>query len=160
MAATLAEHIISLIDPAAELYHRLILVVGPAGSGKTEALQHVAERTGWPRLNLNLELARQLLDLTERQRRLLLPRLLAELLEPYNSEVILLDNLEILFTVSFHQDPLRLLLGLARHRTVVAAWPGSMTAGKLVYAEPGHPEYRRYPVQDFIVVTTMPNAAG
>ena len=46
----------------------------------------------------------------------------------------------------------QVLQGLARHRTVVAAWNGSIEGDYMTYAVPGHPEYRRYPVRDFLVV--------
>ncbi|MBU0482850.1 MAG: BREX-3 system P-loop-containing protein BrxF, partial [Proteobacteria bacterium] len=49
------------------------------------------------------------------------------------------------------QDPLRLLQGLSRNKTVVASWNGAIIDGFLTYAEPAHPEYRRYPVHDFLV---------
>lgn len=157
MSASLGERLISLLAPVSQLYYRLLLVVGPAGTGKTEALRLIEKHRGFPRINLNLVLSRRLLELTERQRILQLPTILAELLAPYRGGVILLDNLEILFDVALKQDPLRLLQKLARQQTVLAAWPGTVAAGKLVYAEPGHPEYRRYPLQDFLVVTTEPN---
>jgi len=93
-----------------------------------------------------------MLDLTERQRTLQLPRLLAEILTLSTTEVILLDNIEILFDVSLKQDPLRLLQGLSRNKTLVVAWSGSINKGHMIYATPDHPEYRRYPIQDFLIV--------
>jgi ABC-type hemin transport system ATPase subunit len=126
--------------------------VVPAGAGKTATLQDVHERTAAPLVNVNLELSRRLLDLTERQRTLQLPRLLAEIVSATEDDVILLDNVEVLFDVSLKQDPLRLLQGLSRNKTVVAAWSGSIVGEYMVYATPNYPEYRRYPVRDFLVV--------
>jgi hypothetical protein len=93
-----------------------------------------------------------MLDFTERQRVLQLPRLLSELVGASAAEVILLDNIEVLFDISFRQDPLRLLQGLSRNKTVVAAWSGFIDGEHMVYAVPDHPEYRRYPLRDFLVV--------
>ena len=90
-----------------------------------------------------------MLDLTERQRALQLPRLLSEIVGASAADVILLDNIEVLFDVSLKQDPLRLLQGLSRNKTVVAAWSGSIDGEHMVYATPDHPEYRRYPVTRF-----------
>ncbi len=78
MGQTLAGQILVRIDEVSHLYHRLVLVVGPAGSGKTSALQEVSASTSAPVINVNLELSRRMLDLTERQRALQLPRLLGE----------------------------------------------------------------------------------
>ncbi|HOS81060.1 MAG TPA: BREX-3 system P-loop-containing protein BrxF [Anaerolineae bacterium] len=152
MAEPLADRVIKRIGQAAELYHRLVMLVAPAGAGKTAALQDVHERTMAPLVNVNLELSRRMLDLTERQRALQLPRLLAEIVGASAADVVLLDNVEVLFDVSLKQDPLRLLQGLSRNKTVVAAWSGSIDGEHMVYATPGHPEYKRYPLRDFLVV--------
>lgn len=152
MAEPLADRVIKRIGQAAELYHRLVMLVAPAGAGKTAALQDVHERTAAPLVNVNLELSRRMLDLTERQRALQLPRLLAEIVGISAADVVLLDNVEVLFDVSLKQDPLRLLQGLSRNKTVVAAWSGSIDGEHMVYATPDHPEYKRYPLRDFLVV--------
>ncbi len=152
MAEPLADRVIRRIRQAAELYHRLVMLVAPAGAGKTAALQDVHERTMAPLVNVNLELSRRMLDLTERQRALQLPRLLAEIVGASAADVVLLDNVEVLFDVSLKQDPLRLLQGLSRNKTVVAAWSGSIDGEHMVYATPDHPEYKRYPLRDFLVV--------
>ena len=152
MAVPLAERIMTKLEHAAELYHRLVVLVAPAGAGKTAALQEVQRSTNAPLLNVNLEVSRIMLDLTERQRALQLPRLLSQIVNASTSDVLLLDNIELLFDVSFKQDPLRLLQGLARNKTLVVAWSGLIDAESLMYATPDHPEYRRYPLQDILTV--------
>ena len=152
MAEPLADRVIRRIGQAAELYYRLVMLVAPAGAGKTAALQDVHERMAAPLVNVNLELSRRMLDLTERQRALQLPHLFAEIVGASAADVVLLDNVEVLFDVSLQQDPLRLLQGLSRDKTVVAAWSGSIDGKQMVYATPDHPEYRRYPVRDFLYV--------
>ena len=152
MAEPLADRVIKRIGQAEGQYYRLVIVVAPAGAGKTAALQDVHERTAAPLVNVNLELSRHMLDLTERQRALQLPRLLTEILCASSADMVLLDNIEVLFDVSLKQDPLRLLQGLSRNKTVVVAWSGSIDGEHMVYATPGHPEYKRYPLRDFLVV--------
>ena len=153
MAEPLAEQIRRKVEQAAELYHRLVLVVAPAGSGKTTALQDMRNRTGAPLVNVNLELSRPMLELTERQRVLQLPRLLQEIISNSGDETILLDNIEVIFDINLQQDPLRLLQGLSRNKTVVAAWNGTIVDDHLTYAAPEHPEYRRYPMRDFLIAS-------
>jgi hypothetical protein len=153
MAEPLADQVMRKIKQAGELYHRLMLVVAPAGAGKTTALQDVQKRVGAPLVNVNLDLSRRMLDLTERQRALQLPRLLREIISDAAGEVVLFDNIEILFDVYLKQDPLRLLQGLSRNKTVVAAWNGSIDGDHMIYAVPDHPEYRRYMVRDFLVAS-------
>lgn len=152
MAEPLADQVIEKIGQAAFLYHRLILLVTPPGEGKTSVLQDVHKRTQAPLINVNLELSRLMLDLTERNRVLQLPGLLSNILDSFSGDVALLDNVELLFDVSLKQDPLRLFQGLSRNRTVVAAFSGSIEGEHIVYAAPDHPEYKRYPIKDLLVV--------
>lgn len=152
MTEPLADRVVQSIGQAAELYHRLVILVAPAGAGKTAVLQDAHERTAAPLINVNLELARCMLDLTSRQRALQLPRLLAEIVDAPAADAVLLDNIEALFDVSLKHDPLRLLQGISRNKTVVAAWSGSIDGAYMVYATPEHPEYKRYPIRDFLVV--------
>jgi len=153
MAESLVDQVLGKIDQAAELYHRLILIVAPAGSGKTSALQDLQERLGLPLVNGNLEQSPQMLDLTERQRALQLPRLLLTIINEVSGDLVLLDNIEILFDVSLKQDPLRLLQWLSRNKTIVAAWNGLIDYKNLIYATPDHPEYKRYPSRDLLIIT-------
>lgn len=144
--------LLEAIERVTALYHRLVLFVSPAGTGKTAVLHTVSHTTGASLLNVNLALSSRMLDLTERQRALQVHRLLTELISVEKGDVVLLDNIEILFEASLKQDPLRLLQGLSRNRTVVASWGGHVDDGQLVYAIPGHPEHRRYPVSDLTIV--------
>ncbi|MGI9859880.1 BREX-3 system P-loop-containing protein BrxF [Moorella naiadis] len=153
MVEYLSEQVIPLINQAARLYHRLIIIAGPAGAGKTTTLQDIQQRTGALLINVNLELSRQLLELNGRQRTLQLPRLLSEIINAAGGEVVLLDNIELLFDPALQQDPLRLLQGLSRNKTLVVAWNGAVHNGYLTYAQSGHPEYRRYPSRDLLIVS-------
>ncbi len=71
--------------------------------------------------------------------------------------VVVLDNLEILFDPALKLDPLKLLQGISRNRTIVASWNGSYVEGTLTYAKPDHPEYRSYRELDAIPVPLKTN---
>ena len=140
------------IQAAKGLYHRLVLLVGESGSGKTNVLRDIAEELGAPVINVNLALSGELLELTTKQRSLRLPGILNQVADQIQSPVIL-DNLEILFDKDLQQDPLRLLQSISRNRTLVASWNGSINSGRLLYAEPGHLEYRSYDTVDALIVS-------
>ena len=152
MAESLSAKIMRQLPQVAALYHRLLVIVVPSGSGKTTAMWEVAEQTGTRYINVNVELSRRLLELTQRQRKLSVPRLLEDIVGKHNDQTVLLDNLEMLFDSSLKIHPLPCLQKLARRRAVVVAWNGALTGGHLTYATPDHPEYRRYPIDDLIVV--------
>jgi hypothetical protein len=127
------------------------MLVGSAGSGKTSTLRDFANKYGSSVVNVNLALSAELLDLTAKQRALRVPDIFNRAMNPAQSPLIL-DNLEILFDKDLRQDPLRLLQGISRNRTVVASWSGTMDTGRLLYAEPGHPEYRSYDSTDALIL--------
>lgn len=160
LADPLPDQIVRRINEVGDSYQRLVLVVGPERAGKTASLHTVGERTGAPCINLNLELSRRLLDLTERRRSLHVQELVEQVVAETGADLVLIDNIEILFDPDLQQDPLRCLQQLARHRTVVATWGGAVSGdgtsvAVLTYAVPGHPEYRRYPAKDVITVTPI-----
>jgi len=154
MTLPLSSRLDESIPSASGLYHRLVLAVGPARSGKTVALIELAATKGWPRVNVNLQLAERLLDLTQKQRAVRVAGLLDDIVKAASSDVVLLDNIEMLFAVELAQDPLRLLQGLSRNRTVVVSWPGSFDGQALTYAEPGHPEFRKYVGPQAVIMST------
>jgi len=152
MAEPIENKVTRSLKAAEELYHRLVLIVGKGGSGKTSVLQNLAKLHDVEPININLSLSKELLELTEKQRQLKLAEILAQAVNG-NSNTVFLDNMEILFDVELKQDPLRLLQGLSRNLTVVASWNGIFEKGKLTYAEPGHREYRSYDLTDTLVVS-------
>ncbi len=152
MAEAIQDKIKRSLQEAEGLYHRLVLLVGNVGSGKTIVLRDVAKDFGTEVINVNLSLSAELLELTSKQRALRLPGILEQVIDNVPSPVVL-DNLEILFDKDLKQDPLRLLQGISRNRSVVASWNGKATEGKLNYAEAGHPEYRSYDLVDLTVVS-------
>ena len=159
MTAHLIEDVSDKIEHAEGLYHRLVLVVCQPSVGKTNVFREIAKRTGASLVNVNLELSGRLLDLTERQRPRRVQPLLELILTETASDVVLLDNIELLFDVALRQDPLRLLQSLSRCRTVAAAWNGSIEDSHVCYAVSGHPEHRRYPLEGILVASTESAAA-
>jgi len=115
-------------------------------------MRELAETPGRSLVNVNLSLSQRLLELTARQRALRVSVLLDEIAKEHEGDVLLLDNTEVLFSPELQQDPLRLLQGLARNQTVVAVWAGESENDNLTYADPVHPEFRRCPKPDAVIV--------
>jgi len=133
------------------LYYSLVLLVGEAGSGKTKVLRELAAEIGTEVININLLLSAELLGLSEKKRMLYLPEILDKIVDK-EQVLLVLDNIEILFDQRLKQDPLKLLQLMSRNRSVVAAWNGKIEQGRLIYAEPGHPEYRQYDGKELLFV--------
>jgi DNA polymerase III delta prime subunit len=154
---TLAAQIRDHLESAKQLYHRFILVVGGPGTGKTTAFYQLSKVMGLSYVNVNMQLSQRLLEFTSKARPLRLLKLLDDILESAGTNTVLADNTEILFDVRLKQDPLKCLEAVSRNRTVVVTWNGRIDANALVYAEPGHPEYRRYSEISGLVIDAATN---
>ena len=152
MVTSLSTQIQDVLPKTQDSYYKLILAVGPTRTGKTAAITEFAARHKWPRVNVNLCLSEKLLELTHRQRAVQVAGILDDTLRDENSKVVLLDNIELLFATELKLDPLRLLQSLSRNRTIIAAWTGNFDGAALTYAEPGHPEARRYQAPQALIV--------
>jgi hypothetical protein len=141
------------IEQVTSQYYRLVILTGTPASGKTAALQLLAQKLGCQLVNVNLELSKRMLELTRTQRSRQVERLLKEAIAAVPGNVVLLDNLEILFDTALQLQPLRLLQVLNRNRTIVASWNGSFQGGSLTYAEPGHPEFLQIKQPEAVVIT-------
>ena len=136
-------------------YHRLIILVNCEEAGKQDVLDKLASGRDIKQINLNLELSSRLLEFSIKQRPLKVTEIMTEIVEPLSSPVIL-DKLDILFEPSLQTDPLALLKSLSRNKTIIAFWTGTMKDNKLYYADPGYPEYKSYPIEDFVAIDAKP----
>ncbi len=139
------ERLERLVDEIGVLHSKLIVLIGPSGSGKTRLLGRLADRRGAQVLNVGATLGSRLASLPQRQRphqASVILRVLAD--EQACGDLLLLDNIELLFDRTLRLDPLELLKHHAHARRVVAAWPGELHDDRLRYAEPSHPEYQNY----------------
>ncbi len=141
------EQIRKSVQDARHLYQKLILLVGKSGSGKTGVLKKISNEFAVPMINVNLEISSRLLDVPVEKRAASSSRLFSNLLSDTGSDMVLLDNMEILFDRSLQQNPLSLLQNNAKNRVVIAAWNGAIENGRLMYARPEHHEFRAYPLE-------------
>lgn len=138
-----------LVDEVGALQSKLVLLIGPPHSGKTALLQTLATNRRVTPLNVGAELGCRLAGMPQKQRHLQTTTILRELADQHaTGDLLLLDNLELLFDRSLQLDPLDLLKRHAHAKRVVAVWPGELQGdtrtGRLTYADMGHPEHQDY----------------
>ena len=133
----------------------VVLVDSPRSPHVESALAHF----GWPRVNVGQSLAQRLLEVPRARHPLAVEPVLRDLIAQHlTAPAVFLDRLELLFLPSLRIDPVGLLCRLAHERLLVVRWPGSWSGADLVYAEPGHPEYRVFPRPPVEVVDMRPYA--
>lgn len=140
-----------LIEDIVALQSKLVLLIGAPRSGKTALLQAIAAKRGATPLNIGKALGARLAAIPQKQRHLQANGTLRELADQHaKGDVLLLDNIELLFDQSLQLDPLDLLKRHAHARRVVAAWPGELLDGRLTYAVMGHPEHQDYGLEGLV----------
>lgn len=143
-----------LIGEIGDLNSKLILLVGPSRSGKTQLLRQLSAKLNLDPLNVGLELGRRLAATpnNKNKRGFSAGELLREIADKERTEApLLLDNLELLFEPGLQINPLDLVRRLAHSKRVVAVWPGELRGDRLLYADMSHPEHRDYS-RDGVVV--------
>lgn len=134
-------------------YGGLIIIFGQSGCGKTALLRKWAEHYGFPYLTIGSLVSERTIGVSHTEQPDAVQRELQDIIDGAEGDVILCDNLELLFASDLSLDPLRLLKQAARRKTVFAAWNGQYDGSTLSYAEPGHDEYRTYSPADLVGVT-------
>ena len=144
------------LDDVISLNSKLILLVGPSRSGKTQLLRQLGAKFNLEPLNVGLELGRRLAAMPNTDRGLSAGKLLREIADKERTGApLLLDNLELLFEPSLQINPLDLVKRVAHSKRVVAVWPGELHGDRLVYADMSHPEYRDFSREGVVVIEIM-----
>ena len=131
-----------LTDDVAARQSKLILLIGASGAHKSAMLAALSERRSATVLNVGLELGTRLNALPMKTRGLAVPGLMRELSNSYASNgLLLVDNIEVLFDRNLMLSALNFLKQVSSVLRVVAVWPGEFRAGRLIYADFGHPEH-------------------
>lgn len=140
-----------LVDEIAAVHSKLILLIGAPRSGKTALLATLAKNRQVTPLNIGSALGKKLAAIPHKQRHLEAGMLLRNLTEHYaNGDLLLIDNIELLFDRTLQLDPLDLLKRHAHSRRVIAVWPGELRDGRLTYADIGHPEHQDYSLDGLV----------
>lgn len=115
------EELERLVDEVGALQSKLVLLIGPPQSGKTALLHALAKNKSVTPLNVWAELGGRLAGMPQRQRHLQTTTILRELADQHaTGDLLLLENIELLFDRSLQFDPLDLLKRHAHAKRVVA----------------------------------------
>jgi len=136
-----------------DAYHKLTIIAGPPGAGKTRLLKQISCELKLPIINLSLLLSQRLINLTQQQRALKAEETAIDGIDQQNQASLCLDNTEILFDQTLRLNVLGFLQNLSRNRFIIATWNGPLEAGRLIFGYQGHPDYFSQSVTGFPVVT-------
>lgn len=137
--------------------HRLVILLGDFGTGKTALLKQLAVDLPAEYVNLNLELTERLLTLPRRDYAdgVTAHRLIDQLCDERSPDgrTLLIDNVEVLLSPELGKlNPVDTFKRMARQRSVVLALPGQRQGNVADYSLTGRDDYLRIPLEDYPVV--------
>ena len=146
------QRIVETVREGQKTAERLVLLVGRPGSWKSKLLRELSTIRGWQYVNCRAFLTEELLEMVPKVRAQEASGIIAKALDALKADVIVLDDMQVLFAPVLQVDPLQLLKHLGRKFTVVAAWPGEFDGVSLKVAAAGQVEPRVYDAKDLTII--------
>lgn len=143
------EQIENSISIVSERYYKQIFVYDYR-DGKS--VKKFAETHSLPYINVNFEISKLLKDIPVNRRSFRITEVFQQLVKKYPDGVICLDYWELLIDNSLAIDPMILIKNNSRYKTLIISWRGKVIGNTLIHAEPGHSEYKKFIVQDAIII--------
>ena len=137
--------------------HKLVILLGGFGSGKTKLLKQVAPEVGADYVNLNLQLTERLLAVPQSRYSdgVAVHRLIDELCDELSPDgrPLFIDNVELLFSPELGRiNPVDTFKRISRQRQVVLALPAKRQGGNAVYSVLGREDHMSIPLEAYPVI--------
>ena len=129
-----------IIGQASSSCHRLVLIIGESGAGKTSLFTSLSLTYDLPLLNLGHQLGAKLMSVALRKRPLMIETTVQEFIGPGLGGVCI-DNTDILFNPVLRCDPIRLACSVSQNRVILYSLNGRLEGRRFVRGYPDHPEY-------------------
>lgn len=119
--------------------HKLLLIIGQPGSGKSKLIRKYSEETGIPIIDLD-----KIFMNTPPEK---MVNEMKQFLTTYHQKVLLIDNKKILYAKKSNIDLLAFLKELSENIIVMATWNGKIEDGQLFHFCNDAPEDLIYSVE-------------
>jgi len=133
------EKLNKIIDSAKLQRSQIIIIRNP---NKEKFMKQNNNKYCIQNVNISLELSKELMNIPKRKRSNRVRRCLAKILHKFNSDVLWIERMQILFHPELEFDPIQFFQNVSRNKTIILSWDGEYKNNKLIYAKPGHQEYR------------------
>lgn len=131
------------INELEDAKHKLLLIIGQPGSGKSKLVRNYSQETGIPIVNLDTIFANTPSEQLMHE--------MKNFLSTYHQKVLILDNKKILYAKNSQIDLLAFLKEISEDIIVVATWNGKIEDGQVFHFRENAPEDLIYSVdsEDF-----------
>ena len=119
--------------------HKLLLIIGTPGSGKSKIIREYSQETGIPILDLDKIFCNTATDQLMNE--------MKNFLSTYHQKVLLLDNKKILYAKNSTIDLLAFLKEISESIPVVATWNGKIEDGQVFHFRKDSPDDLIYSVE-------------
>ena len=102
-------------------------------------------------VSLNEELARILINIKPERRTLRIEKIFNQLIASVSDNSCIRD-FDVLFNPDYAIDALQILASAGRTKKISVLWPGTIEDGKLIYAEDGYDDYKKYDVKQYDII--------
>jgi len=133
------ERLNKIIDSSKLQRSQLIIICNP---NKEKLIKQNNNKYCIQNVNISLELSKELIVIPKTKRSTRVHRCLAEILHRFNSNVLWIERMQLLFHPELEFDPIQFFQNVSRNKTIILSWDGEYKNNKLIYAKPGHQEYR------------------
>ena len=137
--------------------HKLVILLGIFGAGKTRLLKDIEDEIGGKYVNLNLILAERLLagPRSEYNDGVTVNRLIDEMCDELSPDErpLLVDNIEILFSPELGRiNPIDTFQRISRQRPVILALPAKRQGNYAEYSALGRQDHMRMSLEGYAVI--------
>lgn len=152
-----AERLVDAVTTVSGDRHKLVILLGAFGSGKTAILRASTSQIDGIYINLNLNLTERLLTLPRSSYAdgVTVPRLIDELCDELSPDgrPLLVDNVELLFSPELGRiNPVDTFKRVARQRPVILALPARRQEMHAEYSALGRADHMLMPLEDFTML--------
>lgn len=152
-----AERLVDIVNTVSGDRHKLVLLLGDFGSGKTALLRSIASLLDGVYVNLNLSITERLLARPRSAYAdgVTVPRMIDELCDELSPDgrPLLVDNVELLFSPELGRiNPVDTFKRISRQRPVVLALPARRQGMHAEYSALGRADHMLMPLEEFTVL--------
>ena len=105
-------------------------------------------------VSMNTLLAKELIEITEKNRSMQLESVFVRVLQKLPEKPIIKD-FDVLFHPNYQVDILAMMVSAYRRCSFDAIWPGNTDGNKLYYAEEGYMDYHMYEIARYDVTVVL-----
>lgn len=120
---------------------RILFIVGGPGSGKSLLIRELAEQKGWKYLEAKQLIEEEFLLVPRDERPKLAEDVIRRALTRSDTEVVLLDGINVLFAPILNLEPLDILKTISKTYPIVVGWRGHLEGDQLYLEHNNNPKH-------------------